>query len=767
MLMYLYVREEVRYDRFHKKSDRIFRVIRETWDQQGTHRFETRTSAPLAWALTEDFPEIEHAVRIWNYVTWDGARMQYGDKKYDYGFCLADKNILDVFDLTLIKGNRATALLNPNSILISEQMLQTYFSDEDPIGKVMTAEGRFAGDYKVTGVFKNLPEYSSLQFHFVASEPANSGAKQIWHPPSRKDQFHVQTYIVLPTGYASELLKSKLDKFAVRFYEGTEDPDFAYHLQPLTRIHLHSQYDYGIRRAGEFRGGGDALQVYLLAALAAGILLIGCVNFMNLTTARSGTRAREVAIRKVVGAHRIHLIWQFLGESVVLTLIASVFAIGLVVLCLPTFGQFMGRQLVFLEGNHIWEVFGLCAFAGFVGLVAGSYPAFLLSSFLPFEVLKGALRSDTASLRTTLVIIQFAVTVFFVCGSATIYVQLDYIQRKDLGFTKQDMITFNVFSRELKQRYRTVKRAFKQHPDILGAAASASVPPWIGGLRSVYAEGEEDVERKMRVLLVDEDYINTYQIDLVMGRYFSAHIPTDMTSAFVVNETSVRLLGWENPLGKALKCGTRQGVVIGVVRDFHIRSLHQELPPVVMAMSVKDWTALSLRYKTDDFSSMMAFVEETFRKFRPDKTRFGYWSPAWSHDYLYESERRFSKIVRVLSYISIFVACLGLLGLVAFTAERRTKEIGIRKVLGASVADVVLLLGRRILRLILVANLVALPVAYFFWQRWLENFAYRTQLGMEIFVLSGGSIVFIALVTICYHALRAATANPIEALRYE
>ncbi len=693
--------------------------------------------------------------------------MRYGEKKFDFGFCLADKQFLDVFDLTLLKGNRATALQEPNSVLISEQMAETYFGSENPIGKVMTAERRFPGEYKVAGVFKNLPKYSSLQFHFLTAEPANSDAKEVWNPPSRKDQFQVQTYIVLPEGYAREHLKAKLDEFVTRNYDGTEEPDFAYHLQPLTRIHLHSQYDYAISRAGEYRGGGDAVQVYLLSALAGGILLIGCINFMNLVTARSGTRAREVGIRKVVGAHRLQLTWQFLGESVVLTTIAYVVAIGFVVFSLPTFNQIMGKQSAFLNGTNTLEVALLCAIAGFVGVLAGSYPAFYLSAFQAVDVLNGVLKTGSASLRTTLVTIQFAVTVFFLFGTVTIYRQLDYIQKKDLGFTKQDLITFNVFSRDLKQRYRAVKHAFLQHPDILSAAASASVPPWIGGLWSVYAEGEEDVKREMSILLVDEDFIETYQIDLVLGRYFSADIPTDMTSAFVVNETVLEILGWENPLGKSLKCGTRQGVVIGVVKDFHIRSLHKELPPVVMAMSVENMTALTLRYKTNDFPAMLNYIEEIFREFRPNESRFGYWSPTWSHDYLYESERRFAKMVGALSFISILVACLGLLGLVAFTAEQRTKEIGIRKVLGSSALEIVVLLVRDLLWPMFIATLVALPTAYYLWQQWLENFAYRTHLGVDIFFLSGGSALIIALATIFYHASRAAYSNPVEALRYE
>lgn len=770
MVISLQVWDEVRFDRFHTRSDRIHRVVRETWDQQGQHRFHAETSMPLAWDLGDALPEIEQVVRIWNVEPWGGTQVKYGEKKFDYGFCLADQNVLDVFDFPLVKGDRAQVLKQPASVLISEKMVEVYFAGEDPIGKVLVVEGRrFAGAYTVTGIFKDVPSYSSLQFDFLASNPASERFKALWYPPSRKDRHYVETYVLLRDGYDTEMLNAKLSDFAADYYDGAGQARLGYHLQPLTRIRLFSQYDYGLRRSGEYRGGGDATQVYLLAALAGCVLLIACINFMNLTTARAGNRAREVGVRKVVGAHRVQLMRQFLGESVVLTGLAFVLAVGLVVMFLPTFNEVVGKQLSLFEGDSVWGVLGLCVFAVFVAVLAGGYPAFYLSAFLPVDVLKGVFlgREKRVSLRKVLVVVQFGVTVFFIFGTLTIYKQLDYIENKDLGFTKQNLMTFNPFNKELKPRYRAVKQAFLEHPDILSAAASASVPPWMGGLRDIIPEGSQNTSMKMHVMYADEGFIDTYQIGLVMGRYFSADRPQDVKSAVVVNETAVRVLGWENPLGKTLQRAKRHYTVVGVVKDFHIRSLHQKLPPVAMFMEPNNWTGITLRYKTDDFSAMEDFVEKTFRAFRPDVERFGHWSPKWSHEYLYESEQRFSNMVATLSMISIFIACLGLLGLVSFSVEQRTQEIGIRKVLGASVPDILVLFGRRFVTLILIANVIALPFASYFSSQWLENFVYRTDIDFLLFVLSGGGALIIALATVCYHALRAAYANPVDALRYE
>ena len=778
ILILLFVEDEWRYDRFHPNADRIYRTIRKTVSKDGKQSFSTRTSGAMAGALKAGIPEVEQVVRVWNKEVWGGTLVRYKDRKFDHGFCLADEDFVKVFNFPLLEGDLEAAFKTPFSVVISEAVAKKFFEDEDPLGKMITVEDthrHMDGDYTVTGILKDIPEHSSLQFQFLTTT-VNERARDRWEGLGPGAKREVTTYVVLSRDYRVEALEPKLSRVMARFMSREEQARTTYHLQPLTEMHLYSWRDYGISRAGELIGSGDITYMYQLSVIGAFILLIACVNFMNLATARSANRAREVGMRKVVGANRWQVIQQFLGESILLSCLAFVGALILAELALPVFNNFMGKTLSLqFQETGLLKLFGI---ALLVGIVAGSYPAFFMSAFQPMAVLKGQLKpgSKSAGLRMGLVLFQFAASIFFIISTAVVYSQLEYIRTKDLGFRKQGLVSMAIFSpdratepnprKRLAARYQMVKQAFLKHPNILKASASTGVPPWGGGKYLVRPEGTEGTEWKMRVLQVDEDFLATYEIELTAGREFSLEMGSDAREAFILNETAVRRLGWTDPVGMQFGWRDRNGTVIGVIKDFHIRSLYQKIGPMVLCMDMGTWQALTLQVGTGDYAETIAFMKTTWQDLLPDHP-FGYWSPAWSHSWLYRAERRFSQMFKLFAGLTIFVACLGLFGLAAFTAEQRTREIGVRKVLGASVPNIILLLSRDFIKLIFIGNLIAWPMAHYVMNRWLQDFAYRIDLDVNVFLFGGILVIIIALTIVVYQAFKAATANPVDALRYE
>ena len=600
ILIALYIEEEFSYDRYHENADRIYKVLRETRGTGGNRSFSSGTSGALAPSLRSDFSEVQAAVRIWN--TWGGVWVNYEDRMFRQAFCLADANVLDVFTFPLVKGDPKVALDDPFSVLLTEEMAQKFFGDEDPVGKVITVENRhLGGDYTITGILRDMPRNSSpfwktgLQFDFLTSTAVVSRqiVRQPWEGWNRGSSwFPIKTYVVLPEGHSPEALEKKLPDFMERHLGAEIRQRSTYRLQPLTRIHLYSGVDYGRP------GMGGITFVYLLGAIAFFILVIASVNFMNLATARYTTRAKEVGMRKVAGAHWRQLVQQFLGESVLLSLLALLLAIGLVEFVLPAFNAVFDKDLSLIDNLRASVVLTLIGFALFVGLLAGSYPAFFLSSLKPAAALKGALRPGSKGLwsRKGLVVFQFALSILIIIGATVVHLQVDYIHHKDLGFRKDHILLLPVFyqardsgtasGESLARDYNLVKQAFSQHPNVLKASASATYGT-AGGWQTgtILPEGHDGSGLRMPVLGVDEDFLDTYEIELLSGRQFSKDITSDLSEAFILNETAVKRFGWTDPIGKRLEWGNRLGTVIGVVRDFHHQSLRQEIGPLVLCMS--------------------------------------------------------------------------------------------------------------------------------------------------------------------------------------
>ena len=762
ILILLFIQYEFSYDRHHTRADRIYRVLRKERAADGSFYYSRFTLGLLAEKLQADFPEVELAVRTFNRRMW----VNRGDRGFTQSVCMADAQIVDIFDFPLVRGDR-TGLRLPSSAFITQDLAEKLFGDADPMGQVISIDYKWLkGDFTVTGVMENPPETSSYGIKFdvlTASIPPSDFKTYIWENWQPQSTFHpFRTYVLLAEGASRGMLEQKLPGFVERHMD-EEVKDNSYHLQAVTRVHLYSDVDFGAPHSTY----GDIRTLYAFALVGLLILLIACVNFMNLATARSAGRAREVGLRKVVGARQGQLIGQFLGEAMLVSVLALGLALGLVKLLLPFWSGFLEKTITLDLGHTIGLPMALVGITLFVGLAAGSYPAFFLASFQPAEVLKGGQKtgSGRAWLRKGLVVFQFAISVVLIIATLVSYQQTEYIRNKDLGFNKEQMVVTRIFQadRSLKERFEAVKQAFLQHPNVLKGTAALN-PPGYGNKADqldLRPEGGRDEIWKMYYLAVDSDYPDVYELEFVEGRGFGGV----SGEAVVLNETAVRQLGWTSAVGKQVDFWQNSWPVVGVVKDFHNRSLYQSIGPVVL-VNRGNYQSLSLRIRGDNVPETMAFLEQTWKQFLPNRP-FSY---AFL-DELYEMRYRSVMILRQafigFSLLAIFVACMGLFGLISYTAEQRTKEIGVRKVLGATVGQLVLLVSKDFLKLVGVANLIAWPVAYVAMQRWLEEFAYRIDLGVGVFVVGGVLAMGIAMGTVSYQAAKAARANPVDALRYE
>jgi putative ABC transport system permease protein len=769
ILILLYVQDELGYDRYHKNAGRIFRLVTEV-SGGGASTTYALSSAPIAPALRSDYPEVLQVVRFKQ--NKDGLFVSYGDKLFKEGrIFFTEPSAFEIFTLSLVRGNPVTALKNPYSIVITEKMAQKYFGDEDPMGKIVTIRGQDylrvkEGDYTITGILENLPHSSHFKFDFLASFATidNKPVLESWQ------SLLFYTYLLLPEGYSKVELEEKFPEFTKRHsgeHQGLGEHKFYPHLQPLTHIHLRS------RLQAEIEPNNNIAYVYIFSVTACFILFIACINFMNLSTARSARRAKEVGIRKVVGASRFQLIKQFLGESVFLSAMAFLLAIALVEFSLPVFNNLAGKELsldTISNGLMMAVLFGITLL---VGVTSGSYPAFLLSAFQPVETLKGTLKGGSKSslLRKGLVTVQFVISIILIIGTGVVYNQADYMRRKELGFDRDHVVVVPIQDRSMREGYESVKHELLQNPNVLNATASSYLP---GGFKYGLVVRPEGLRETITThhFFVDHDFLKTLRIELITGRDFSRNSATDPAEAFIANEAAVQKFGWENPIGKQVELladgnkVTKKGTVIGVVKDFHFESFHEEIGPALIHINQKNFKFISARIRSDNIPATLDFFKQEWQEFDPNHP-FEYTFLGEDFDSLSKAESRLGEIVGVFSFLSIFIACLGLFGLASFTAEQRTKEIGIRKALGASVSSIVMLLSKEFLLLVGVANLIAWPVAYYAMNRWLQDFAYRIELEPGVFALGGVLALGIALLTVSAQAIKAARANPVDALRYE
>jgi len=757
-LIIIFVQDELSYDRFHERADRIYRISSEE-NRRGVIANYPLVFSGIPPVLQNNYSEVLDYVR---FDPRENVLIRSEDKEFYEGrLFYTDASVFDVFTFPLVKGDPESALREPYSLVLTQRMAEKYFSGENPMGQTLAIDNE--NDYKITGVLENVPRNSHIKFDFLASiatlETQDPRYGKLW-------AWKCYTYLLLPKDYSYLDLERKLPDF-IRRHRGKKAVEaYTFYLQPLTRIHLHSHLGF------EVEANSDIRYVYIFSAIAFFILLIACINFMNLSTARSANRAKEVGIRKVLGADRSRLIKQFLGESLTLSLVVLPAAVALIELFLPAFNALTGKELrIDYFGNSV-VFLGLIGILLFVGILSGTYPAFFLSAFRPAAVLKGRLRAGAGCslFRKALVVVQFSISIVLIAGTIIITNQLDFIRDKKLGFDKDHVVVMPVMRSGIGQNFETFKRELLQNPGIQSVCGSTSAPSFVP-TRSVFIpEGAEEGERLvLRNVLVDYDFIQTFGMEIKEGRDFSRDFATDKKEAFIVNEAAVRQFGWESPVGKKLiDLEGPTGHVIGVVKNFHFRSKHQKIEPLIFSLlpSSRYVYLISVKINPSNIRETLSFLKSQWKEFSSGWP-FEYFFLDDNYDRLYKSEERLRHVFLTFTFLGIFIACLGLFGLAAFTAEQRTKEIGIRKVLGASVLNILILLCREFATWVLLANIIAWPVAYLAMNRWLQNFAYRINIGWAVFVAAALLALGIALFTVGFQAAKAALADPSDALRYE
>jgi putative ABC transport system permease protein len=762
-LILLYVLNEVTYDRFNEDHENIYRIVTKI-DAQGRHIEVPSVPAPFGPLLVEQFPEVIRAARLreWGRIIIANEEELFEETKVFH----VDKDLFDVFTVKVVKGNPDSWLQAPFSLILTEEMSEKYFGEEDPVGKTLKVDNKYI--YTITGVVEKMPENSHFKFNMLGSI---SSLERIRDDLYTWMGFNYRTYIQLEgnpsveevTNNYYEILMSNVPDQMVKEL-GVK---LEISLQPLRNIHLQPLME------GEMEPPGNSAYIRILTTIALFILLIACINFMNLSTAQSAQRTKEVGMRKVIGAHRGKLIFQFLGESLLLSLISLVIAVMLMYLLLPVFNNLVSKDLTFDPIQNGIILLGLFGISLLVGVLAGAYPAFFLSSFVPLEVLKSRFKAGKGHrfFRNGLVSLQYIISITLIFSTFVIFHQLHHVKNRNLGFNK-DQVAVIYLRGQTARSHESFKNEILRLPGVEKAACSSTVPG-IGNNETVFTFEEVAQEKQVLPYMdIDADFLETMGMELALGRNFSSDRPGDKKT-MILNEILVKQLGWDDPLGKKVLMTDVVDqefveipyTVIGVVKDFHFESLHQQLRGHLLKMT-GNANRISVKLHAWSIPDTLRSIEKIWQQLEPAYP-FRYVFIDESFDRLYRSEQRMGQIFIAFTMIAIFVSCLGLFGLASFTAEQRTKEIGIRKVLGASVANVVLLLSKDFTRWVILANVVAWPVAYFVMSKWLQGFAYRIDLAVWMFVSSGAIALITALLSVSTKAIKAAAANPVDSLRYE
>ena len=778
LLIILFVRDEMGYDTHFKRQGDIYRIYADIvfGELDGD---VAPLPAPLAPTLMKEFPEVESAVRMRSRGSFLIRKKGTVDNFKEERIIFADHEVFEVFSIPLLKGNRQTILSKPNTLVLTQRLAEKYFPDEDPIGQTLTLDNE--RDYEVVGVMGELPKNTHFHFDvFLAMEGLEESKQSNWlshnfhtyallKPGSDPEAFEAKFPKMLAT-YAGPLVQQYLNLSWQEWMEGGNR--IGYHVMPLSDIHLHSDM------SGELEPNGDMAYVYIFSAIALFILLIACINFMNLATARSANRAKEVGVRKVMGAYRNQLVGQFMTESILFGLISFVLALILAELFLPYFNTLSGKELA-LPWSMISFVPLLLLGAVIVGGMAGMYPAFFLSAFQPIETLKGKLASGARSgtLRSVLVVFQFVMSISLIICTIIVNRQLSFIQNKKLGFDREQVMVLDD-TYVLDDQVETFKQELLNLPQVSGVTVSSFLPVGGNNNNNAFWPKGQRVQEKTIILnnwYLDHDYIQTMGMEIIKGRDFSIDFATD-SNAVILNEAAVKSFGFTDPLGEKISSfidlNTETGEevtgdyqVIGIVKDFHFQSMREPIAPVGLFIG-RNTSSMAIKLHTEDMKLSLMAIEAKWREFAPGQP-FSYEFMDDQFVQTYETESRLGNIYLIFSVLAIFVACLGLFALASFIAEQRSKEIGIRKVLGASVSQIVTYLSKDFMRLVGIALLLAIPIAWYFMYRWLEGFQYRTDLNADVFIFAAVIALAIALLTVSYQSIRAAIANPIHALKEE
>jgi putative ABC transport system permease protein len=747
ILILLWVNDELSFDRFHTKADQIYKVV--CSDLLSDEKYAVTTPA-LGPAMEQEYPEILRATR---YFEMDNLVVKAGDiKSLEDGIAFVDPSFLEMFSFPMIKGNPQTALSDPFSIVLTESQAQKYFGLEDPVGKTLTVAGNY--DLLVNGLMKDPPLNSHLRFDFLV--PVEFMREFGWNL-EQWDRFFIETFVELHPE-SDMIRKDRLSQFLQSKIEDSEN--LQAELFPLKDIHLHSS---GISVMGRT---GDIKNIYLFSLISLFVLLIACINFMNLSTTQSGKRIKEIGMRKVVGARPKDIIKQFYGESVLMTLVALLLAFILVELSLPIFNRLSGKEMTlnFAENYGFYLVVAGIVLA--TGLISGSYPALLLSSFKPVEMFKG--KSGTGSRfqslsRKILVVAQFSISIVLIIGTVIVFIQMNYLRQKKLGFDPDRVISVTL-NRNIQQKYDVMKERLLQLSSVSSVTSGSRRP--FTHISTIDWESPDNT-KSVRLSFTDVgyDYLVTFGLELMQGRFFSKEYSLDHQN-YILNETAVQQMGFENPLGQEIEIFEKKGTVIGVVKDYHFESLHTAIRPLVLRFGEGGQNYLYAKIISADMDETIKDFEAIWNGLEQDYP-FNFRFFDQDFDAMYRAENRFKDILGYFAVFAILISCLGLFGLTCFITEQRTKEIGIRKVLGASVAKLILMFSIEFVKWVVLANLVAWPVAYFAMSRWLQGFAYRTGIQMWIFLVSSCLALVIALGTVMIHTAKAALANPAVSLKYE
>ena len=775
-MIYLFVADELSYDRFFKGSERVYRIDREWKDPKGKTEFTSAAIAPAFYPfLKKDFPQFEALTR---FINFNGQSVQYKEKVFLEDFLyFSEDNFFNVLPFQFVQGDPKTALKEPNTIVLTEKTARKYFGQEDPIHKNLLLFSQKT-PFRVTGIIKDLPSNVHFKADMFGSF-ASLNDTLVYGKEALETSFGNNSFVTfgrLQEGVLPQNIEAQFPAFIDRTLPPSKSQKTVnlnrsqlnfLHLTRLTDIHLHSHLDY------ELTDNSDIKKVYIFSVIALFMLLIGSINYMNLSTSQAMLRAKEIGIRKVSGANRTMLISQFLGESILITAIATVLALFIVSLCLPILNNLIDKKLEIVQLFNLKSM-GIVAITTLVvGVLAGLYPAFFLSSFKPVSVLKGIFKLKTGgniSLRKSLVITQFAISIVLIFSTIVVVKQLKYMQTQSLGFNKDYLVTLT-YNDQIRNQYDAFRDELLSNALIKNAARSSRTPAGrllddLGPIKVI--ETDNTTSGGVKFVRTDIDFCQTYTIPLASGRYFSKEFATDTTEAFMINEATCQILNFKNDeaIGKNILYGGSKGKIIGVLKDFHFESLHHQITPLIFYPYSQGYSTITVKVEGEKLDKALAYLEATHKKFAPDAP-FDYKFVDEQFGKLYAAEQRQGNLFTFFAFMAIFIACLGLLGLTIFSIQQRTKEIGVRKVLGASVVNITTLLSKDFLKLVLIANGVAFPLAYYAMTRWLQDFAYRITIDWWVFALAGFGALLIALLTVSFQAIKAAVANPVKSLRTE